>query len=172
MGLALLSLLFLTRVTILQPRSLLAQCCLGSLHPQSNLPDRRPLVVSSLGPSPTPLLSLPQHSCCSSPPARLYQEALKSFLHTRYFCTITLSFLSPFPLHLLPAFALPRGQLGKIWGPRTHAHPEADLWLWDTRTGPLGEGQKASLPAPSTLHPCQRACRGQPLAHWKLELAG
>lgn len=169
---ALPSLIFLIGVTICSPglSQPSAAWALSTLNLLSLIEGLRS--DSSLGSSPTPLLSLPQHSCCSSPPARLYQEALKSFLHTRYFCTITLSFFSPFPLHLLPAFALPRGQLGKIWAPRTHAHAEADLRLWDTRSGPLGEGQKANLPAPSTLHPCQRACRGQPLAHWRLELAG
>jgi hypothetical protein len=47
---------------------------------------------------------------CSSPPVPLFQAALKSFLHTRYFCAIALSFLSPSPcihflilLHLGPA---------------------------------------------------------------------
>lgn len=45
-------------------------------------------------------------------PAPLFQAVLKSFLHTRYFCTITLSFLPPSPyLHLLPAFSFTSAQI-------------------------------------------------------------
>lgn len=110
--------------------------------------------VSSLRPpSPTLLLSLPPLSSCSSPPVRLYQEALKSFLHTRYFCTITFSFLSPFPLHLLPAFALPRASLERF-GPLVPTNTRGPTFCFGTHEqGLLGRGRKQASPPPpfSTL---------------------
>lgn len=102
-------------------------------------PDPAPLVSRPQPPFWLPLLSAP-----------LFQAVLKSFLHTRYFCTITLSFLSPSPyLHLLPAFPSPRPSFERIGAPLALTLPERGLRLRAPGQGHWG-GANARLPPSST----------------------
>lgn len=131
---------------------------------------RRPLVslLPKAQPYPSPFAATP-FFLLLSPSASLPRGTEVLPTHTLF---LYHHFLLPLPLPpaFTSCFCFTSGQLGKIWAPRTHNHRGADLLLWDTWTGPLGEGQKASLPASSVLYPGS-ASRGQPLAHRRGGLA-
>ncbi|KAK7805989.1 hypothetical protein U0070_011744, partial [Myodes glareolus] len=75
--------------------------------------------------------------------------------------------LSPFPLHLLPAFALPRASLERF-GPLVPTNTRGPTFCFGTHgQGLLGRGRKQASPV---LYPGP-ARRGQPLVHRRGGLA-
>lgn len=127
------------------PRSPTHALAWASPPPQSALHHRDTWPGGSHLPGKAPALPLcfPATAPFSLPllPAPLFQAAPKSFLHTRYFCTITLFFLSPSPcVHLLPSFPSPRPGSERIGPLRPAPIPKRGLQLWGSEARPLGEG--------------------------------
>lgn len=154
MGLALLS-VFLIRVTILQPRPLRehsSACALSNLNLLSLM--RRPLVslLPKAQPYPAPF-SDTAFLLLLSPSASLPRGTEVLPTHTLFLYHHSLLPLSPFPLHSLPAFALPRASLERF-GPLGPTPTRRPTFCFGTHVqGLLGRGRKPASPPPpfSTL---------------------
>lgn len=148
--------------------------CLGLPHPPVGHPRQRGTCPAREGPpaqgGPDRTLPLwfPRRSppLAASPPAPLFQAAAKSFLHTRYFCTITLSFLSPFPLHSLTScFSSTWGPALKDLGPSGRRPPQRGAFSCGAQAA--WQGAKGRPPAPVSPSTPPRLPRLQPLPSGK-----